>query len=94
MAAPRYRAAPPATLRIVPLDALTLIFHRRSGITHLVDAPVPAILETLGQEPLSAEALMTRLAADYDLIDGDAGALAARLDELVAAGLVERQCGM
>ena len=36
-----YRAAPPETLRIVPLDALTLIYHRASGITHIVDTPVP-----------------------------------------------------
>ena len=43
-----YRAAAPETLRIVPLDALTLVYHRSSGITHIVDAPVPEILETLG----------------------------------------------
>lgn len=86
----RYRAAEPATLRIVPLDALTLIYHRASGITHIVDAPVPEILETLGAEALSVDALMTRLCEQFDLPDADAMALAVRLDELVAAGLVER----
>ena len=85
-----YRAALPATLRIVPLDALTLIYHRASGITHVVDAPVPEILEALSQEPLSVDALLARLARDYDLIDADPMALAVRLDELAAAGLVER----
>jgi PqqD family protein of HPr-rel-A system len=85
-----YRAAAPATLRIVPLDALTLIYHRASGITHVVDAPVPEILETLGDEALSVDTLLARLAEQYDLADADPLVLAVRLDELVAAGLVER----
>ncbi len=86
-----YRAAAPATLRIVPLDALTLIYHRASGMTHIVDAPVPEILEALGEgEALGVDALLTRLAARFELPDGDPMALAVRLDELVAAGLVER----
>jgi PqqD family protein of HPr-rel-A system len=85
-----YRAAAPATLRIVPLDALTLIYHRASGITHVVDAPVPEILEALGDNALSIDALLTKLAHEYDLLDADPAALAIRLDELAAAGLVER----
>jgi len=84
-----YRAASPATLRIVPLDALTLIYHRASGITHIVDAPVPEILEAL-VEPLSVDALLAHLSEQFDLPDADAMALAVRLDELVDAGLVER----
>jgi PqqD family protein of HPr-rel-A system len=86
----RYRAATPATLRIVPLDALTLIYHRASGLTHVVDAPVPEILETLGGEALSVDTLLARLADAYDLRDADIAALAMRLDELVSVGLVER----
>lgn len=86
----RYRAADPATLRIVPLDALTLIYHRASGITHIVDAPVPEILETLGEEALGIDALLARLGERFDLADADPAALAVRLDELAAAGLVER----
>lgn len=85
-----YRAADPATLRIVPLDALTLIYHRASGITHIVDAPVPEILGALGGEALSVDALLARLGERFELPDADALALAVRLDELVAAGLVER----
>jgi PqqD family protein of HPr-rel-A system len=84
----RYRAAPAATLRIVPLDVLTLVYHRSSGITHVVDAPVPELLDTLGRA-LTLEETLTALAAVHDLIDPDRAALAARLDELVAAGLVE-----
>jgi PqqD family protein of HPr-rel-A system len=89
-----YRAAARATLRIVPLDALTLIYHRSSGITHIVDAPVPEILEALGEAPLSVDALLKHLAERFDLVDADPMALAMRLDELVAAGLVERLCAM
>jgi PqqD family protein of HPr-rel-A system len=86
----RYRAAPPETLRIVALDALTLIYHRASGITHVVDAPVPEMLEALGGDRLDVDELLARLAERYDLLDADPAALAIRLDELVAAGLVER----
>lgn len=86
----RYRAADPATLRIVPLDALTLIYHRASGITHIVDAPVPEILAALAGEPMAVEPLLARLAEAYDLADADPMALAARLDELATVGLVER----
>jgi PqqD family protein of HPr-rel-A system len=86
----RYRAALPETLRTVPLDALTLIYHRSSGITHVVDSPVPEILEALGDAPLDVDALLASLAERFDLADADPLALAVRLDELVAAGLVER----
>ena len=85
----QYRAAPAATLRIEPLDVLTLIYHRASGITHLVDSPVPELLDLL-DEPLTLEQALAALTERFDLIDPDAAALAARLDELVASGLVER----
>lgn len=89
-----YRAAPPDALHAVPLDALTLVFDRRSGVTHLVDAPVPEILDALAAAPLALDALLARLAERFDLVDADPAALAVRLDELAAAGLVERLCGM
>ncbi|MFZ5746884.1 MAG: HPr-rel-A system PqqD family peptide chaperone [Pseudomonadota bacterium] len=86
----RYRAAPRTTLRIVPLDALTLLYHRTSGITHVVDTPVPELIEALGEDALTIDALLERLGVAYDLADADAAMLAVRLDELAAAGLVER----
>lgn len=85
----RYRAAPAATLRIVPLDVLTLVYHRASGITHVVDSPVPELIEVLGPKALTLDEILAALAVAHDLIDPDREALAARLDELVAAGLVE-----
>ena len=86
----RYRAAPAATLRIEPLDSLTLVYHRASGITHVVDSPVPELLDILGDRAMTLDEVLTALAAAHDLVDPDAGALRARLDELVEAGLVAR----
>jgi len=94
VAEPLYRAAPAATLRIVPLDTLTLVYHRASGITHVVDAPVPEILEALGEEALPLADLLARLSDRFELADPDPLALAVRLDELAASGLVERLCAM
>ena len=85
----RYRSAPAATLRIEPLDALTLIYHRASGMTHLVDSPVPELLDLLA-EPLTLDQALVALTERFDLVDPDRAALAARIEELVASGLVER----
>lgn len=85
--ATRFRAAPDA-LVLRPLDELTAVYHRASGTTHVLASPAPEILAALA-EPMSADALMLVLAIRYDLADADPAALAARLDEMVAAGLVE-----
>jgi len=76
------------SLRIVHLDAFTAIYHRASGITHLLASPAPEILATLGEAGLSRADLAAKLAAQYDMADFDAAALAERLDELVVSGLV------
>lgn len=90
MGAARYRAAPPSARIERPLDVLTAIYHRTSGQTHLVAAPVPELLAALDDGEMSVEALFDRLAAEYDMGDADAAALTIRLDELVETGLVER----
>jgi PqqD family protein of HPr-rel-A system len=70
----------------VPCETLTLIYHRPSGITHVVAPPVPAMLDALDR-PLSARGLAAALGYD----DEEAVRLVAeRLDELVDAGLVRR----
>ena len=86
-----YRAASPDGLIVVPVDLLTAIYHRASGQTHLMASPAPEILEALAEAPLDAAALLAKLRTDYDLVDADPAALAARLDELVETGLVERR---
>lgn len=83
----RFLAADPATFRVVALDELTLVYHRASGITHVLAPPAPEILAALAV-PLTLDDLLARLSVDFDLLDGGREALAARLDELIAAGLV------
>jgi PqqD family protein of HPr-rel-A system len=94
MAAPeiRYRAEPTDQRLIEPLDQMTLVYQRRSGITHMVAEPVPQILEAMEGAVWTAAALLSHLAADFDLDAGDEAvqAIAARLEELADLGLVER----
>ena len=85
-----YRGPSEGGLLIAPLDEFTAVYHRASGITHLLTEPAPQILAILGEGGLSLDALLDRLGLDYDLADGTREALAARLAELVEAGLVER----
>ena len=84
-----FRACRVETLRVDWLDDFTAIYHRASGITHLLTAPAPEILVTLGEAGMTLPDLAARLAADFDVADADEEALVARLAELVAAGLVE-----
>ena len=84
----RFRAPPPDALIAAPLDEFTAVFHRPSGITHLLTTPAPEILAALADAPLSIDDLLDRLAQGYAVVDADAAALAARIEELVAAGLV------
>ena len=85
-----YRGPPEDGLLIAPLDAFTAVYHRASGITHLLTEPAPQILAILQEWALSLDSLLDRLERDYDLADGTREALAARLDDLVEAGLVAR----
>lgn len=84
----RYAAPPADALLVAELDAFTALFHRASGITHLLVSPAPEIVAALAAAPLSLDALLAALTRDYDLADADPPALAARVDELVAAGLL------
>lgn len=90
----RYRADHVAQLLVRPLEDLTLIYHRRSGVTHMVTSPVPEILAVMGRDALSAAQILARLSYTYDLEAEDAesieAVLDARLEELVALGLAER----
>ncbi len=85
----RFLAATPDTLLVEPLDVLTAVFHRASGVTHLLAEPAPEIMAALTDAALTQAELLAQLAERYALADADEAALAARLDELVAAGLVE-----
>jgi PqqD family protein of HPr-rel-A system len=85
-----YRAEAEAALARAELEGLTLIYHRRSGLTHLLASPAPEMIDALADEAMSVAALAAHLAERYDLTadEGDAEAvIAARLAELVALGL-------
>lgn len=92
---PAFYKAEPADQRIIePLDAMTLIYQRRSGMTHIVAEPVQEILAAMGDDVIDAATVLQRLSDSFDL--GDAAeaeaVIAARLDELAEFGLVERVC--
>ncbi len=94
MAAPliRYQAEAAEQRLIEQLDQMTLIYQRRSGITHIVTEPVPQMLEAMREDMLSADAVLARLAAEFELQSDDEAlqTVAARLEELADLGLVER----
>jgi len=92
VAAPVYAADPPAARQAVTLDALVAVYHRPSGATHLLATPSPELLDALADGPADAALLRDRLAVLYDLGDDDdaSGAIAARMEELVTAGLAWR----
>ena len=86
---PVYIADPPQLLLKVELDGLTAFFHRPSGMTHILAPPAPQILEALAGSPAGVRELSIRLSRNFE-VDGSHTALAARLAELEAAGLVSR----
>jgi len=85
-----WRADPPRARRLVALDGLSLIYHRPSGMTHVVAPPMPEILDALGEGPADVADIVSRLAARFDIADpADAEAVvSARLAELAERGLV------
>lgn len=91
MAGPRYIGDSEEAVSRVDLEGLTALFHRPSGATHILAPPAPQILATLQAGPADAEQIAARLAERFDLAAEDApAAVAARLAELEAAGLVRR----
>jgi PqqD family protein of HPr-rel-A system len=91
MAASLYAADPPETMRSVDLEGLTLLYHRASGLTHFLAPPAPQILDALASGPASAAEIAARMGDAFEIESDDpAAAIAARLAELEAAGLVWR----
>jgi PqqD family protein of HPr-rel-A system len=91
MAGPRYIADTAAELRSVALETLSALYHRPSGTTHILAPPAPQILKALAGAPGTAEEVLARIADEFELEAEDpAAAIAARLGELEAAGLVRR----
>lgn len=87
-----YRAEPADQRLVEPLDMMTLIYQRRSGITHMVGEPVPQMFAAMGDDAVDAAMLAERLCKKFNLGEtADAVAvLSERLEELAELGLVER----
>ncbi|WP_019515079.1 HPr-rel-A system PqqD family peptide chaperone [Sphingomonas sp. Mn802worker] len=89
MTATRYRAPPADALLIRELDGLVALYHRASGMTHLLASPAPELIEILGEGALTRVELLDALTDRFDVADADNDLLLARLDELIAVGLVQ-----
>jgi len=75
----------------VLLDGLTALYHRPSGMTHILVTPAPQILAALDEGPADAGELLRRIGEHFDIEAEDAaGTVEARLAELEQAGLVRR----
>ena len=83
-----FAADPVDGYRIVPLDGLTALYHRRSGMTHVLAEPAPEIIGALAGKALDVSGLACALGVECS--PDNAAALSARLDELCEAGLVSR----
>lgn len=88
----QYQAANPNDLILHPLDSMSLIFHKPSGITHVVADLVPAILEVMGGGSMVVEDVVIKLSENFDLEEGvDVEKIVlARLIEMSDLGLIER----
>ena len=92
MTGPRYITDPPDQVRAVELDGLTALYHRPSGLTHILAAPAPQILDALAGQAGNADEVLARISAEFEPEAEDApAAIAARLAELEAAGLVRQE---
>jgi PqqD family protein of HPr-rel-A system len=91
-AAPRFRADPADCFRVAQLDEFAALYHRRSGVTHIISEPVPEILAALADQPRTIDELLDYLSTHHKLEGGGEirEALVERLAELELAGLVFR----
>ena len=86
-----YRRDPQDDVTACALDDIMLLYHHRSGQTHMVISPVPEILDRMApDETITVRDMHDRLARDFDLGPADAAQaqIAVHLDALVALGLV------
>lgn len=85
----RWRLDARSSLKRVELDALTAVYDRRSGMTHLLADPMPDLIDALAEGEADEAALLARLGFGQAGEDDRAG-LRNRLAELEAAGLAVR----
>jgi PqqD family protein of HPr-rel-A system len=91
MAGSRYLADADILAATAEMEGLTILFHAASGQTHILAPPAPQILAVLAGVAGDEAEIRARMERQFELRSDDPGALAARLAELEAAGLVHRQ---
>jgi PqqD family protein of HPr-rel-A system len=100
MPADTFAALPDDALKRVVLGGLEAIYHKPSGITHLLAEPVPDLLDTLaGLTPgrgASVAQVLALMAERFDIEGDEPGeahesVILERLTELAALGLVVRK---
>jgi PqqD family protein of HPr-rel-A system len=99
-AAMLYAALPGSALKRVAIGGLEAVYHKPSGITHLLAEPSPDLLDELERTGagrfVNAEQLLQMIAARFDVAGDDPAetheaVLAERLAELAALGLITSQ---
>jgi PqqD family protein of HPr-rel-A system len=92
MGGPRFVADPAAERPQMTTDGFSILYHRPSGITHIVATPVPELLAVMAGVPADVPTIVARLAAEHEVNGEDAldAIVSARLEELEKAGLVRR----
>lgn len=90
MTSPLYRAEPIDGCRMTDVEGMTLLYHRPSGVTHLLTSPLPEMLALLREVPSDAGILAERLCHRLAIAcDEEAHMVVTeRLGELAAIGLV------
>lgn len=86
------------------LDQFELVFHKASGMTHMLADPAPQLLDIVEKGAVTAEQALEKLQKKYDLFAEEANdnelsneelnnhlkaLISARLDELAQLGLVK-----
>jgi len=89
---PRFVADPAVERPHMWIDGFAILYHRPSGMTHIIASPVPEMLAVIADAPADATDIVARLSAEHDVAGEGAldAIVAARLEELESAGLVYR----
>lgn len=96
----RYAALPGSELKRVAIGGLEAVYHKPSGITHLLAEPSPDLLDELERTGpgrfVDAAQLLRLIAARFDVAGDDPAetheaVLAGRLAELATLGLIASQ---
>ncbi len=83
------------SIKVQPLDYMSLLFDKISGITHIIAEPSPQIIEAMSHEAMTSQQIEHYLLEHYEL-QSDFGdnretfedIIVARLEEFIDLGIV------